>query len=61
MNFSKIFFLLLIIIASSNELSAKKKVRIEERESYDFSQPHHSLKTLFSSLDASSVSQHLDF
>ena len=61
MNFSKIFFLLLIIIASSNELSAKKKVRIEERESYDFSQPHHSLKTLFSSLDASSVSQHLAF
>lgn len=61
MRFTKVLFPLLLLLSFSHELAAKKKVRVEERESYDFSRPQHSLKTLFSSLDPLSVSQLLAF
>lgn len=59
--YSKILFLLLLSISFSQELCAKKKIKIDERDPYDFSQPQHSLKSLVSSLDPLSVSQHLAF
>ncbi len=53
--------LFIFCLSVSLELYAKKKIRIEERDPAQFSQPQHSLKSLLSSLDPLSVSQHLAF
>lgn len=60
-SFSKILLFFLLSFSFSQELLAKKKIKIDERDPYDFSQPEHSLKSLYSSLDPLSVSQHLAF
>ncbi|MBS0604658.1 MAG: tetratricopeptide repeat protein [Verrucomicrobia bacterium] len=57
---SKTILVIFLISGYSSELLAKKKVRIEERDLPE-SSAQSSLKTLFSSLDPYSVSQHLAF
>lgn len=57
---NKIFITLLLISAHTPELTAKKKIKLEEREIPKQS-AQRSLKALYNSLDPLSVSQHLAF
>jgi tetratricopeptide (TPR) repeat protein len=58
--FAKILFLILLSFSLTQDLLAKKRVRIEERE-IPLQNAESSLKSLFNSLDPFSVSQHLAF
>lgn len=55
------FLFCLLCLGASQELQAKKKIKIEDREITDFQRQASSLKSLFNGLDPFSVAQHLAF